>query len=321
MPSLRTKAPLVSVIIPCFNHGAYLAEAIESVRSQNYPHKEIIVVDDGSTDNTKEVSQQFAEVKYIYQGNQGLSAARNTGIAQSAGNYLVFLDADDWLLPGALMTNLQYLESNPGIAFVSGGYKLTYVPENKTWDVTRELSSHHYCHLLQGNYIGMHAAVMFPRRVFAAHRYDITLKACEDYDLYLRLARDHPVLHHTGLLAMYRVHTENMSGNYLLMRQTALTVLKRQREKLRSADEREALQSGLNHFNRYYTEKIYDRLVHNVEIGRENENREIIALWRYNRALFWQYRGERRRLLRKKGLLFHQRLAGRLRLLLKQERY
>ena len=71
---------LVSVIIPCYNHGAYLVEAIESILAQTYPNIEIIVVDDGSTDNTKEVACGFEKVRYIYQTNAGLSAARNTGI-------------------------------------------------------------------------------------------------------------------------------------------------------------------------------------------------------------------------------------------------
>ncbi len=87
--------PLVSIIIPCFNYGRYLRDAIESVISQGYPHKEIIVVDDGSSDETKQIAEKYQDVKYVYQDNQGLSAARNTGIKNSRGDFLVFLDADD----------------------------------------------------------------------------------------------------------------------------------------------------------------------------------------------------------------------------------
>ncbi len=82
--------PLVSVIIPCFNHGKYLKDAFDSVFLQDYCNKEIIVIDDGSTDKTAEVCKEFSEVKYIYQHNQGLSAARNTGIKNCNGEYLVF---------------------------------------------------------------------------------------------------------------------------------------------------------------------------------------------------------------------------------------
>src|SRR5215218_4319670 len=93
---------LISVIIPCYNHGAYLSTAIKSVLAQTYPNIEIIVVDDGSTDNTKAVAWGFEKVRHIYQRNAGLSAARNTGIRNAKGTYILFSDADDWLLPDAL---------------------------------------------------------------------------------------------------------------------------------------------------------------------------------------------------------------------------
>lgn len=97
LSKLTAVSSLVSVVITCYNHGQYLARAIESVLSQNHKETEIIVVDDGSTDDTKSVAQNYPNVKYVYQSNQGLSVARNTGIDYSSGAYLVFLDADDWL--------------------------------------------------------------------------------------------------------------------------------------------------------------------------------------------------------------------------------
>src|SRR5688500_685940 len=111
---------LVSVIIPCYNHGHYLPKAIESVLEQSYTPVEIIVVDDGSTDDTAVIAQSYPQVTYMYQSNSGLSASRNTGIRHSQGDYLVFLDADDWLYPEALAINLQYLKQNEQLAFVSG---------------------------------------------------------------------------------------------------------------------------------------------------------------------------------------------------------
>src|SRR5688500_2053614 len=105
----NVKKGLVSVVIPCYNHGAYLPEAVASVQSQNYPSLEIIVIDDGSTDNTKAVAAGLTGITYFYQPNQGLSAARNAGIRHSKGEFLLFLDADDWLLPEAIETNVKYL--------------------------------------------------------------------------------------------------------------------------------------------------------------------------------------------------------------------
>src|ERR687898_3616338 len=106
-------APLVSVVIPCYNQARFLGEAIESVLAQSYPHFEVIVVDDGSTDNTSEVAASYAGVRYIRQENQGLAGARNAGIRRSRGSYLVFLDADDRLLADALEAGLASLEEHP----------------------------------------------------------------------------------------------------------------------------------------------------------------------------------------------------------------
>src|SRR5262245_56603663 len=115
---------LVSVIIPCYNQGRFLAEAIESIMVQVLPDVEIIVVNDGSTDNTAEVAAHYPQVRYIYQQNQGLAAARNTGLRHSTGRYLVFLDADDRLLPEALIHNQKYLEARPECAFAFGRFRL-----------------------------------------------------------------------------------------------------------------------------------------------------------------------------------------------------
>jgi len=115
---------LVSVIIPCYNQAHFLDEAIESVLTQTYPNREIIVVDDGSTDNTAEVAGRYSAVRHIYQENAGPSAARNTGVTKSRGEYLVFLDADDRLLPEALEIGVDCLRQHPECAFVSGHCRL-----------------------------------------------------------------------------------------------------------------------------------------------------------------------------------------------------
>src|SRR5215217_7762241 len=98
----EAKVPLVTVVIPCYNQAHFLKEAIESVLKQSYAHYEIVVVDDGSTDETSEVASSYEGVRLIRQENRGLAEARNTGIKHSEGDFLVFLDADDRLLPEAL---------------------------------------------------------------------------------------------------------------------------------------------------------------------------------------------------------------------------
>src|SRR5215208_7256201 len=116
--------PLVSVVIPCYNQAHFLGEAIESVLAQSHPNFEIIVVDDGSPDDTSEVAEHYPEVRLVRQENQGLSAARNAGLARSEGEYVVFLDADDRLLPEALKTGVECLEAHPECAYVYGHFRV-----------------------------------------------------------------------------------------------------------------------------------------------------------------------------------------------------
>src|SRR5258706_320511 len=97
---------LVSVVIVCHNQARYLQEAIDSVIGQTVDGVEIVVVDDGSTDETPSVAQSYSEVRYVYQENCGLASARNTGLRESSGEYIAFLDADDRLLPRAVESGL-----------------------------------------------------------------------------------------------------------------------------------------------------------------------------------------------------------------------
>jgi glycosyltransferase involved in cell wall biosynthesis len=110
---------LVSIIIPCYNQGQFLAEAIQSAIDQDYEQKEIIVVNDGSTDNTKEVAESFIHsITYIEQENKGVSSARNAAIEIANGEYVAFLDSDDVLLPGSITKRIGYLESHLDISLV-----------------------------------------------------------------------------------------------------------------------------------------------------------------------------------------------------------
>lgn len=109
----------VSIIIPCYNQGEFLSDAIQSALDQDYPDKEIIVVNDGSTDNTQEAAAQFLPaIRYIEQENRGVSSARNAAIKIAKGTYVAFLDSDDVLLPGSIAKRTAYLESHPETAFI-----------------------------------------------------------------------------------------------------------------------------------------------------------------------------------------------------------
>jgi glycosyltransferase involved in cell wall biosynthesis len=227
--------PLVTVIITAYNHARYLQDAIESVLSQTCSNFEIIVVDDGSTDNTREVATCYPEVKYIWQENRGLSAARNTGIINSRGTYLVFLDADDMLYTHALATNLKYFGLHPECGFISGWHDR--VREDKKLDAIYDPAppdKDHYLVLFSRNYIGMHAAVMYRCELLERLLFDESLSACEDHDMYLRMAKSYSVFSHREKLAAYRIHNNNMSHDVKLMLSQALKVLKKNKD---SADD------------------------------------------------------------------------------------
>ena len=122
--------PLISTIIPVFNGGRYIAQAIESILEQGYPNTEIIVIDDGSTDNTAAVVKQFnAPVCYFYQENAGIAATMNHGVRRAKGDFFSFLDSDDYWLPGKTSKQLDLLRQNPELDMVFGHVKQFYSPE------------------------------------------------------------------------------------------------------------------------------------------------------------------------------------------------
>jgi glycosyltransferase involved in cell wall biosynthesis len=112
--SLKMDQPLVSIIIPAYNSEKYLAETISSALSQTWPNKEVILVDDGSTDGSLAVAKKFESVKVFHQNNKGASAARNKGLKESKGEFIQFLDGDDLLSPDKIATQVDILQQNPG---------------------------------------------------------------------------------------------------------------------------------------------------------------------------------------------------------------
>src|SRR5690242_14754403 len=116
-------SPLVSVVIPAYNYGRFVGEAVDSVLAQSYPHVETIVVDDGSQDDTRERLAHYGNrIRYIYQQNQGLPAARNTGIRHSSGELIAFLDADDTWHPRKLEIQVRCLTDRPDLGLLATGH-------------------------------------------------------------------------------------------------------------------------------------------------------------------------------------------------------
>lgn len=122
-----TEQPLVSVVIPSYNSRRYIAEAIDSVRAQQVENLELVIVDDGSTDDSVEFIRQIApEARVITQANAGAAAARNHGVQEARGRYIAFLDADDVWVPGKLKAQLKVMEQQPEIDLVYGHFKPWY---------------------------------------------------------------------------------------------------------------------------------------------------------------------------------------------------
>lgn len=244
--------PLVSVLITTYNYAAYLPRAIESVLIQTYPNVEVIVIDDGSTDDAASVITNYESVKYIYQENRGISAARNNGINRSKGEYVLFLDADDWLEPDAIENNLAVLIHHPTVAFISGSYYLLRVATRLVDEVQVSVNNNHFVNFLKNNYIGMIAAVLFQKWVLNETQFDEKLEACEDYDLYLNIARKYEVLHHEKFIATYYFHKKSLSHNYQLMMNSIATVMHKQAGNLYSAEEKQAYEIGLQQWKDYH---------------------------------------------------------------------
>jgi glycosyltransferase involved in cell wall biosynthesis len=153
----------VSVVIPAFNYARFLPEALDSIVRQKGARIEVIVVDDGSTDDPASVVQRYPGVKLIRQENRGLAAARNVGLRAATGDYIAFVDADDRLVEGAVETWLAEFRRKPDCGLVHGSYRSVDANWRPIWQPEPvSLGEDGFATLLErGNLIGVPAAVMY----------------------------------------------------------------------------------------------------------------------------------------------------------------
>lgn len=252
-------APLVSVIVPCYGQAAYLEQAIESVLAQTYAQLEVVVVDDGSPDNAARLAGRFPWVRCIRQPNAGLAAARNTGIRESEGELLVFLDADDRLLPRALEAGVEELRAHPAAAFAFGRYRRVGGDGQRLQDDEQPRpDADPYSVFLRYNYAGVPATGVFRRSALEeAGNFDESVGGAEDYDLGLRLSRRFAVRPHDQEVVEYRVHGAGMSQDQARMLAMTLKALRRQRRHARRDPAlRSAYREGRRFWRRYYGEPL-----------------------------------------------------------------
>ena len=218
--------PTFSVVLPAYNAGDTVAEAISSVLAQTDSDFELIVVDDGSTDNTSSEVGRFAgdsRVRYVRQANAGLAATRNRALADARGRYASFLDADDLLMPSYLATMRATLESAPDVAFADCDFWILDDSSGRiaTWSlggIALPRDPHDLMRLVLRRNILHYGATVRMSVLRGVGYFNPSLRACEDVELWLRiLARGHAAVRAPGRLAVYRNRSGSLSTKATLM--------------------------------------------------------------------------------------------------------
>ena len=234
---------VISIIIPSYNSAHFIRNAIDSVlESVIYTDEyEIIVVDDGSSDNIKDVMELYKKhnnIILINQLNRGLSGARNTGIKNARGKYLVFLDADDIIMPDKLTKQFQYLESNSGVDIV---YSNSLFFDNINFN--NELSTNFpiyegniLSNLLYGNFIHVNSVMVRKDVVLSVGGFDENFRELEDWDLWLRMSLQGSKFGYIPeVLSKVRVHSDSMTANQERMNEAMVRVLEKTIKKINSS--------------------------------------------------------------------------------------
>lgn len=208
----RKDLPLVSVVIPVYNAESYLAEAIDSVLSQDYPRIELIVLDDGSTDASRSIMEAYPESAFIRSShaNMGQSATLNKGWEMAKGEILSYLSADDALLPGAIAKAVEQIKASPEVVMVYGDYQLMDATSKTIEHVSAPDFS--YRNMVRDIVVQPGPGVFFRRECFERlGGWDVTLRQTPDYEYWLRLALAGPFLHVPMAWARFRVHEASQS--------------------------------------------------------------------------------------------------------------
>lgn len=223
---------LVSVVIPNYNYARYLPEAIESVLAQTHKNVEVIVVDDGSTDDSKAVLASFGDrIRTIFQQNQGVSAARNRGVAESNGDFLAFLDADDAFLPSKLEKQLELFRADEEIGLVHVG--MVNVDPNGIEGAKHleGMQGHVSDDLLlfeRPVLIGVGSTSLVPRPIFdEVGGFDPMMTTAADWDFGYRVSVKYRVGFVPEILLRYRIHNSNMHSNIAAMEHDTLLSYKK----------------------------------------------------------------------------------------------
>ena len=231
-------APRISVVIPAYNAAPYIGSAIDSVVGQTYKDLEIIVVDDGSVDNTAGVLQTYgSKIRYVHQENQGVSAARNYGIRIARGELIAFLDADDLWFPEKLELQTEFLSAHEEAALVFGDLELvaegqvvepSYLALKKnTWWSKQDgvLVKDAFARLLEENVVSTSTTLVSSRALRQVGLFDEDLPTAEDLDLWLRIAASFPIGCVPRVMCSKHVLRSSLSSDYSRTAKDFLAVL------------------------------------------------------------------------------------------------
>lgn len=222
---------LVSVIIPAYNSARFLADAVRSVFAQTYSVRECIVVDDGSTDNTKEVLEKllalYPLLKAARQANGGPSSARNLGMRLCSGDVVSFLDADDVLLPDKIERQVRFLEDHPHVGMVYGDYLVVKddLQPLAFFRAAMPRRMHPLDALAYRNWFNPLVTLIRRSVLEQVGDFDESLAAAEDWDYWIRCAKLVPMAHLGGAVALYRQHPSQVHRNYSRMRESCIRVI------------------------------------------------------------------------------------------------
>ena len=216
--------PKVSIIIPTHNRGDYIGDALQSIIAQTLPDWEAIVVDDGSTDDTEVIVKSYtnSRIRYIYQENKGVAAARNAGLKTTWGSYIAFLDSDDLFLPNKLELQVNFLEAQPDLGLVAGGFigidrEKRVVNEVHPWlsSATFELSD-----WIDGCPFIVNAVLIRREWLERVDFFDENMRYVEDWDLWLRLSLAGCRMGWIKkVVCYYRLHNDNLVRNAYKMKE------------------------------------------------------------------------------------------------------
>ena len=206
----------ISVVIPTFNRLIYLERAIKSVLNQTISVNEIIIVDDGSDDGTSEfIHSNYPNLKYIFQSNSGVSAARNTGIKAASSNWIAFLDSDDAWVTNKIQKQITELELNPEMNFChSNEIWIRNGREIKQKNTHKKFGGFIFDKCLDKCRISPSTVICRKSLLIKLNGFDEDLAICEDYDLWLRITSDNPVIYiEKPLIIKYGGHQDQLSRN------------------------------------------------------------------------------------------------------------